>query len=138
MEIRSNSFLQSRHRTRTLQTKRHLVKYISKVHRTRSGQEYAPSHRPAKIQSTSDLTTRRLPREVKPLHKTHCQIHNSMQDKCHTPATHRTKEIQHDQLHETIRTRLRKNAPGTNSTQLLSFMNPRKFRHADSKYETTK
>ena len=93
MEIRSNRFLQSRHRTRTLQTKRHLVEYNSKVHRTRSGQECAPSHRPAKIRSTSNPTTRRFPREVQQLHKTHSQIHNPRQDKCHTPTTHRTKEI---------------------------------------------
>jgi hypothetical protein len=96
MEICSNHFLESRHRTRTLQTKRHLGKYISKVHRTRSGQECATSQRPAKIQSTSNPTTRRLPREVQQLHKTHCQIHNSRPDECHTPTTHRTKEIQHN------------------------------------------
>ncbi len=52
MEIRSDSFLQSRHRARTFQTKRHLAKYNSKVHRTCSGQECARSHRPAKIRST--------------------------------------------------------------------------------------
>ncbi len=57
-------FLQSRHRTRTLQTKQHLVEYNLRVHRTRSGQECAPSHRPAKIRNKSNPTTRRLPREV--------------------------------------------------------------------------
>jgi hypothetical protein len=50
-EIRPYCFLQSRHRTRTLQTKQHLVKYNSKVHRTCSGQKCAPSHRPARYEA---------------------------------------------------------------------------------------
>ena len=99
----------NRIRTLQLQTKRHRVEHYSKVHRTRSGQECAPSHRPAKIRSTGNPTTRRLPREVQQLRTTHSQIHNPRPNKCPTPQLLTEQKKYNIINYPKLRTRLHKN-----------------------------